>query len=231
MPIVLDATKIFTERDAVCTKCGLFLSRSENSSQTYCGRCDDQQFDIARAVGTYDDALSAAVIRLKHTPSVAKTARNYLTEAALRNSFDKCELIIPVPISKQRLLERGFNQAAVLAGIVGNPTAFQSTSRACNGPSTRRCTGPRWTEKPAKRQSKSIFRGPPEICRRPQHPAYRRRLDLGFNCFVLRKGAEKQRRGEGQCPDPRPRRLITDRDYGLSLFGTGTSPAMPHGEL
>lgn len=117
-------TRIFSDRDVLCSKCGLFLRESDHAAETFCRRCDDHHYDSARAVGIYENALSASVIRLKHLPSVSKTPKKYLIDCFYRHEFANLNLIVPVPLSKKRFLERGFNQAAVLARIVAKASGI-----------------------------------------------------------------------------------------------------------
>ncbi len=119
-----EQTKIFSDRDVLCGKCGAFLRESDHQTETYCRRCDDHFYDSALAVGVYDKALAAAVISLKHVPNVAKTTRKHLVESLERNSFANPDVILPVPLSGKRLLERGFNQAAVLARIIAKSSGI-----------------------------------------------------------------------------------------------------------
>lgn len=113
-----DRTKIFSDRDILCSKCGAFLGEAKHPIETFCRRCDDHFYDSARAVGVYENALAAVVIHLKDVPGVTKTTRKHLIDSFARQSFVDIDLIVPVPLSKRRLLERGFNQAAILARIL-----------------------------------------------------------------------------------------------------------------
>lgn len=117
-------TKIFSERDVLCVKCGAFLRESDHQIETQCGRCVDHFYDAARAVGVYENALAAAVINLKSVPLLAKTARVYLVELIELNSLGNADLILPVPLSAKRHLERGFNQAAVIARIIAKSSGI-----------------------------------------------------------------------------------------------------------
>lgn len=117
-------TKIFSERDILCTRCGAFLRESDYSADTFCRRCDDHSYDCARAIGIYDDALAAAVIHLKHVPIVSKTTRRYLIDSVENYSFGTVDMIVPVPLSARRLIERGFNQAAVIAAIIAKSSGI-----------------------------------------------------------------------------------------------------------
>src|SRR5882672_4627067 len=62
-----EETRLFTAADALCWKCGaLTLARiaEERRADVHCHRCDDLSFDAARACGSYQGALRAAVIEL-----------------------------------------------------------------------------------------------------------------------------------------------------------------------
>ncbi len=136
-----EQTKIFADKDILCSKCGLFLRESDHLSEAFCRRCDDHFYDTARAIGIYDSALASAVIHLKRAPLVARTTRKYLLEAFKKYSFGNSTLIVPVPLSAKRLLERGFNQAAVLARIIakesGIPIDEHSLVRSIHTPMHR----------------------------------------------------------------------------------------------
>lgn len=109
-------TRIFNGSETLCTKCGAFLFHSGSSASTaLCRKCDDLHFDRALAVGIYEHALSASIIRLKRSPYIAKRVRRLLDEALMRVPTDESTLIIPIPLSRKRRQERGFNQAEVVA--------------------------------------------------------------------------------------------------------------------
>ncbi len=111
-------TTLFDGTETVCHKCGRFLSEKPSEFQTFCHLCDDHFYDTARACGLYEDALQASILHLKREPFVAKHLQKILIETFERSEFQNIDLIIPVPLSKKRFLERGFNQAAVLTGIL-----------------------------------------------------------------------------------------------------------------
>ncbi|HLN23270.1 MAG TPA: ComF family protein [Patescibacteria group bacterium] len=87
-----------------------------------CGACMLKRppFDRARAVFCYDDASKALVLRFKHADRVgaavpyarwmARAGAELLTEA---------DVIVPVPLHRWRLLQRRYNQAALLANALG----------------------------------------------------------------------------------------------------------------
>ena len=51
--------------------------------------------------------------------------RKTFISAFEKTEFQDADLILPIPLSKKRLLERGFNQAAVLAKILSNETKIK----------------------------------------------------------------------------------------------------------
>ena len=83
-----------------------------------CGRCTEHHYDQACATGVYEKALLASVLELKREPYVSQRASSHLIHAFERIQITSEPIIIPVPLSQRRKLERGFNQAAILAKTV-----------------------------------------------------------------------------------------------------------------
>jgi ComF family protein len=115
-------TRIFTGAETLCEKCGDYLETNGAKFTTFCRRCDDDSYDSARAVGLYEHALLAAVLNLKKIPFVPFKLENLFFEAFLKSTFTDAARIIPVPLSKRRFDERGFNQASLLAKILAGKT-------------------------------------------------------------------------------------------------------------
>jgi ComF family protein len=111
-------TRTFSGDETICHKCGRFLSDKPNNHKTFCHQCDEHFYDLARAVGKYDKGLSASVLNLKRQPTIPRHLRNLLIQSFYQNPFRDITRIIPVPLSKRRFYERGFNQATVLAEIL-----------------------------------------------------------------------------------------------------------------
>lgn len=134
-------TRIFTGREILCEKCGAFLQTNGEKVKTFCRRCEDDAFDSARAAGLYEHALLASVLNLKNTPFVPLNLQNLFSEAFLKSPFQDATRIIPVPLSKRRLSERGFNQASLLAKVpakqTGLPIDEQSLIRKIHTPQHR----------------------------------------------------------------------------------------------
>ena len=111
------ATRIFDGSETLCWKCGALTSGSvpeEKRNEVRCRRCDEAEFDAARACGVYEKALRASVLALKREPYVATRLARLLYEAQRRAPLRDATLLIPVPLHPEREHERGFNQAVLL---------------------------------------------------------------------------------------------------------------------
>jgi ComF family protein len=98
-----------------CQTCGLPLQATEAST---CGVCLARPPRIARtrAAVAYDELSRTLAIRLKYgrKVAIARTMARYM--APLVASSDDDRLLIPVPLHRTRLWQRGFNQSALVAG-------------------------------------------------------------------------------------------------------------------
>lgn len=136
-----EKTHVFSDAETLCYKCSLFLHGTSSGFETFCHKCDEHFYDAARAAGIYENALSASILHLKEEPFVSKNLQNLFISAFEKSPFQDANLIVPVPLSKRRFLERGFNQAAVLAQILSKHTKInldeQSLVRIVNTPMHR----------------------------------------------------------------------------------------------
>jgi ComF family protein len=80
-----------------------------------CGQCDNDAFTAARACGSYEGALRAAILELKRQPHLARRLAVLLREVQRREPLNATDVIVPVPLHADRERERGFNQAVVIA--------------------------------------------------------------------------------------------------------------------
>jgi len=115
-------TQVFSGEETLCAKCGTFLREQSSVYQTFCHRCDEHFYDAASSVGVYEKALAASILHLKREPFVASKLKKLFISRFHTSAFQTAELIVPVPLSKKRFLERGFNQAAVLSKILARQT-------------------------------------------------------------------------------------------------------------
>jgi len=103
-----------------CPVCGRFFSAP---GEGLCLECLTQSwpFTLCRAAGPYERMLREAIHRLKFKGWRAGVHfLGGLMVASLKRepAYRRVNLIVPVPLSKGRLKERGFNQAGILAGEV-----------------------------------------------------------------------------------------------------------------
>ncbi len=120
-----EKTRIFSGAETLCGKCGRFLQAKPPNFKTFCHLCDEHFYDSACAVGIYENALSASVLNLKREPFIAKRLQNLFVSRFENSDFQDISLLVPVPLSKRRFFERGFNQASVLADILAKQTSIK----------------------------------------------------------------------------------------------------------
>lgn len=93
------------------------------SPEFLCGACRKKlpHFKKATAVGVYEGTLSEAIHLLKYQKkqAMAKHLNTIITDALLQRLTDN-DIIIPVPLHKRRLNERGFNQSLLIAHYISN---------------------------------------------------------------------------------------------------------------
>lgn len=136
------ATRVFTGAEMLCATCGTFLGESDAPTAVYCHKCSGHAYESASAVGVYEGALAATVIDIKSKPWLASRVKQLIADAAFRNAgLSTVGVIVPVPLSRQRKAERGFNQAETIAhavsGAIGVPVDCGSLVRKVNTPMHR----------------------------------------------------------------------------------------------
>lgn len=120
-------TTIFDASEKLCFKCG----RPDISPrQVRCSQCEGHKYDRAGSIGIYSLALQAAIVGLKTQPHIPTKLNSLLIQAFLRCEFSDTTSIVPVPLSKQRRLERGFNQAEIIAENLGNAVGLPVDSHS-----------------------------------------------------------------------------------------------------
>jgi len=122
-------TRLYGGDETLCWKCGAPAPASlpaEKRGGVRCRRCDHWAFAAARACGSYEGALRAAVLGLKREPFVPARLARLLAEAAGREPLASATLVAPVPLHAERERERGFNQAALLARALAKRTGLEA---------------------------------------------------------------------------------------------------------
>src|SRR5262245_39572119 len=94
-----DEAKLFGEADTLCWKCGvLSLAQvSKDKRETVrCRQCDEDEFTAARACGSYEGALRAAVLALKREPHVARRLARLMLRTQQSEPLNDANLIVAV---------------------------------------------------------------------------------------------------------------------------------------
>lgn len=101
-----------------CLRCG---GLEPASGGPCCPRGPDDHLDGLLAVCDYAGEARRLVLLLKYARRpLAARLMGHLLEQALAESLDSpCDAVVPVPLHRSRLAERGFNQAALIARPVG----------------------------------------------------------------------------------------------------------------
>ncbi len=123
-------TRIFSGTETLCFKCGEFLNSKPIQPTTFCHRCEEHFYDQAFASGIYEFALAASILHLKSEPFVAKRLRILFVSRFQTCDSPSPDLIIPVPLSAKRMLERGFNQAEILSELLSKTTGIEVDKRS-----------------------------------------------------------------------------------------------------
>ena len=111
--------------DPVCFKCGRYFRQGFEKNQAqvdtlFCLDCQRglRNFFMARSTGPYEGNLKRAVQRLKFygKRELAGNLADIMFQLVAKNQYYmKTEIITPVPLSTERIRQRGFNQAELLA--------------------------------------------------------------------------------------------------------------------
>ncbi len=107
--------------DPVCAACGLPLE-FELGTGALCGAClkDRPVFDSARAVLLYNELGRDLLMRFKYgdRTDAAPVFGRWMARAGAE-LLARADVIVPVPLHRARLLGRRYNQAALLARVIG----------------------------------------------------------------------------------------------------------------
>lgn len=101
----------------ICKICGMELYAIKDHNPI-CSEClrKPPPYTLARSIVRYTEEVQNCIHRLKYLRDQSVTdGMVELIEQFSLSEFEKCEVIIPVPLHKKRLTWRGFNQAYLLA--------------------------------------------------------------------------------------------------------------------
>ncbi len=112
-----------------CARCGLPLpSFDPPAAPPRCYGClaSPPPFEYARAAGAYTGVLRDALHTLKFSGkrSVARPLASLMLERCGALLGPHVDALVPVPLARERERERGFNQAALLAGHLASASGL-----------------------------------------------------------------------------------------------------------
>lgn len=119
-------------RGGLCTKCQSALPLNHQHcdycaaplfTDSICGRCQKSmpQFDQVVAPVLYEEPIDKMICDLKYREklTLARVASELIADSVLKSGQKKPDLICSVPMTSRALRKRGFNQAALIAKLVG----------------------------------------------------------------------------------------------------------------
>lgn len=109
----------------LCTSCGKMFTGQQGPDHL-CGHCsrDGWHFDRARSAGVFDRCLATLVHRFKYSGRAGLAQPlGMLMQAVLLDNWSREDIdwVVPVPLHRKRLRERGFNQSLLLAQTWASP--------------------------------------------------------------------------------------------------------------
>lgn len=111
-----------------CETCGIPLEATDSGT---CAACLAKPPRIARtrAAVAYGDVARTVALKLKYGRKVAlaKTMARYM--APLLQPFSPNDILVPVPLHRRRLWQRGFNQAVIVMRALSRTTGIAADPR------------------------------------------------------------------------------------------------------
>jgi ComF family protein len=115
-----------------CPRCALPYA-TEDGSDHLCESClrADPPFSRVDAIGIYEENLRTAVQRFKYEGAIVldRSLGGLLAAVLERTGASRPDLLIPVPLHPSRLRERTYNQALLLARVLGRRWRLQVPAR------------------------------------------------------------------------------------------------------
>ena len=108
----------FARPHSRCTRCALPVPAEVDE----CGKClaDPPPLDACHAAVSYGYPWSSLVAhyKFKGEPGWARVFAQVMREAGAAKRLEDADLVLPMPLARERLAERGFNQALELARLL-----------------------------------------------------------------------------------------------------------------
>ena len=109
---------------AGCVTCGLPLKATDAENCAVC-LAKPPRIDRTRAAVAYDEVSRGLALRLKYGRkiAIAKTMARYMAPLI---EAESSAVLVPVPLHRGRLWQRGFNQSAIVARELSRRTGLQT---------------------------------------------------------------------------------------------------------
>lgn len=135
IPLCSDCEKDLPWNNHACYQCGTALSVVIKSS--YCGVClaTPPPFQKTIALFKYQTPIMKLITQLKfqHKLIYAKILGELLSNRIMmENREDLPDLIIPIPLHKKRIRQRGFNQAVEIAKVLSSRLNVPLDVKSCH---------------------------------------------------------------------------------------------------
>lgn len=129
-------------KEPYCSCCGLPFDFEDNTGclkDDLCHHCDERHpaYNKARCLFVYNDVIKKPILSLKHYDSTqyAETFAKLMSLMQTQICQD-VDLIVPIPLHWKRLIIRQFNQAALIAKLLGKilakPVDYKHLVRSTN---------------------------------------------------------------------------------------------------
>lgn len=107
-----------------CAACGRYRTLQKGNSGSYCIECQKAllPFYPARSLGLYQGLLKEAVYQFKYDgcTSLARFFGLLLAELYMEeHEYSRNPVLVPVPLSQEKLQTRGYNQSELVATEIG----------------------------------------------------------------------------------------------------------------
>lgn len=126
----LNKMKELQTSSSICDKCGKYLPEGGE----LCSDCQNNppRFDISRSVGPYEDPfrISTKVLKFMGRKYLGRRMGDMMAERVKGETrFWPLDLIVPVPISRGSLKQRGFNQTELLGGYIAKDLQLKMNAK------------------------------------------------------------------------------------------------------
>lgn len=135
LSVFLESRCAFCDRTTDSTLCEYCYQRLYSHQLLKCDRLKLEQEQSVFAWGKYDGQLKRAIAKMKYAnqPEIGDLLGKLLGEVWLESSLSKFQpsvTVIPIPLHRSRMKERGFNQAELIAKSFCQVTGYELNTQA-----------------------------------------------------------------------------------------------------